>query len=55
MIGTIIRAILAIVVIVIAFKFLKGIPGLIDGVAIAVVIFVGAKMLLGGGGTKQIK
>ena len=55
MIGTIIRAILAILVIIIAFKLLKGILGLIVGVAIAAVIFVGAKKLLGGSGTKQIK
>ena len=55
MIGTIIRAILAILVIIIAFKLLKGILGLIVGVAIAAVIFVGAKKLLSGGGTKRIK
>ena len=53
--GTIIRAILAILVIIIAFKLLKGILGLIVGVAIAAVIFVGAKKLLGGNGTQQIK
>ena len=55
MIGTIIRAGLAILVIIIAFKLLKGILGLIVGIAIAAVIFVGAKKLLGGGGTKRIK
>ena len=55
MIGTVIRAILAIVVIVIAFKLLKGILGLIVGIAIAAVIFIGAKNLLSGGGTKRIK
>ena len=55
MIGTIIRAALAILVIIIAFKLLKGILGLIVGIAIAAVIFVGAKKLLGGGGTKRIK
>ncbi len=48
MIGTVIRVILAIVVIIIAFKLLKGILGLIVGVAIAAVIFVGAKKLLAG-------
>jgi hypothetical protein len=53
--GTIIRAILAILVIIIAFKILKGILGLIVGVAIAAVIFYGAKNLLSGGGTKRIK
>ena len=55
MIGTIVRAILAILVIIIAFKLLKGILGLIVGLAIAAVIFVGAKNLLSGGGTKRIK
>jgi len=39
--GTVIRAIIAILVIVIAFKLLKGI--------------LGAKNLLSGGGTKRIK
>ncbi len=55
MIGTVIRAVLAILVIIIAFKLLKGILGLIVGVAIAAVIFVGAKNLLSGGGNKRIK
>ena len=55
MIGTIIRVLLAILVIIIAFKLLKGILGLIVGIAIAAVIFVGAKNLLGGNGTKRIK
>ena len=55
MIGTVIRVILAILVIIIAFKLLKGILGLIVGVAIAAVIFFGAKQLLTGGGDKQIK
>ena len=55
MIGTIIRVLLAILVIIIAFKLLKGILGLIVGIAIAAVIFVGAKKLLGGNGTKRIK
>ena len=53
--GTIIRAIIAILVIVIAFKLLKGILGLVVGIAIAAVIFIGAKNLLSGGGTKRIK
>ena len=53
--GSIIRAILAILVIIVAFKLLKGILGLIVGVAIAAVIFVGAKNLLSGGGHKRIK
>jgi len=53
--GTVIRAILAILVIIIAFKLLKGILGLLVGVAIAAVIFVGANKLLGGGGNKRIK
>ena len=52
--GTVIRAIIAILVIIIAFKLLKGILGLIVGVAIAAVIFIGATKLLGGG-NKQIK
>ena len=55
MIGTIIRAIIAILVIIIAFKLLKGILGLIVGIAIAAVIFIGAKNLLSGGGSKRIK
>ena len=55
MIGTIIRAMLAILVIIIAFKLLKGILGLIVGLAIAAVIFVGAKNLLGGGGNTRLK
>ena len=55
MVGTIIRAILAILVIIIAFKLLKGILGLLVGVAIAAVIFVGAKKLLAGGATRRIK
>ena len=54
MIGTVIRAIVAILIISIAFKLLTGILGLLVGVAIAAVIFVGAKQLLGGG-TKRIK
>ncbi len=53
--GTIIRVILAILVIIIAFKLLKGILGLLVGVAIAAVIFVGAKKLLGAGGDKRLK
>ena len=52
--STVIRAIIAILVIIIAFKILKGILGLIVGVAIAAVIFIGAKQLLGGG-NKRIK
>ena len=55
MVGTIIRAVLAILVIIIAFKLLKGILGLIVGIAIAAVIFVGAKKLISGDGTKRIK
>ena len=55
MTGTIIRAILAILVIIIAFKILKGILGLVVGLAIAAVILIGAKNLLSGGGTKRIK
>ena len=56
MIGTVVRAVLAILVIVIAFKILKGILGLIVGVAIAAIIFVGAKKLLSGSGdTKRLK
>ena len=55
MIGTVIRAVLAILVIIIAWKLLKGILGLIVGLAIASVIFVGAKNLLSGGGNKRIK
>ena len=55
MIGTVVRVILAILVIIIAFKLLEGILGLIVGVAIAAVIFVGAKNLLSGGGNKRIK
>ena len=53
--GNVIRAILAILVIIIAFKQLKGILGLAVGIAIAAVIFIGAKHLLTGGGTKRIK
>ena len=55
MIGTVIRAIIAILVIIIAFKLLKGILGLVVGIAIAAVIFIGAKNLLSGGETKRIK
>ena len=55
MIGTVVRAIIAILVIVIAFKLLKGILGLVVGVAIAAIIFIGAKKLLAGGGNKRIK
>ena len=53
--SAVIRAVLAILVIIIAFKLLKGILGLIVGVAIAAVIFFGAKQLLTGGRDKQIK
>ena len=41
--------------IIIAWKLLKGILGLVVGIAIAAVIFVGAKNLLSGDGTKRIK
>ena len=52
--GTVIRVILAILVIVIAFKLLKGVLGLVVGVAIVAVLFFGAQQLLGGG-NKRIK
>ena len=53
--GTIIRAIVAILVIVIAFKLLKGILGLLVGVAIAAVIFIGAQAFPHRRDNKQIK
>jgi predicted PurR-regulated permease PerM len=53
--GTVIRAIIAIVVIVVAWKLLKGVLGLIVGVVIAAIIFVAAKnMLTGGSNNKRI-
>ncbi len=52
--GTIVRAIIAIIVIVIAWKLLKGIIGLAVGVVIAVIIFVAAKHLITGGGNGRI-
>lgn len=50
--GTVIRAIIAIVVIVIAWKLLKGVLGLIVGVVIAAIIFFAAKNLITGGNNK---
>ena len=44
--GTAIRALIAIVLLVLAFKILKGILGLAVGIAIAAVIFFGAQKLL---------
>ena len=52
--GTVIRAIIAIVVIVIAWKLLKGILGLVVGIVIAAIIFVAAKNLVTGGGNDRI-
>jgi len=52
--GTVIRAIIAIVVIVIAWKLLKGILGLIVGIVIAAIIFVAAKNLITGSGNDRI-
>ena len=51
--GTIIRVIVAIIVIIIAFKLLKGILGLLVGVAVVGVLYLGARQLMGG--DKQIK
>ena len=53
--GTVIRAIVAILVIIIAFKLLKGILGLAVGVAIVALLYFGATKLLSGGGTKRLK
>jgi hypothetical protein len=44
--GTAIRALIAIVLLILAFKILKGILGLAVGIAIAAVIFFGAQKLL---------
>ena len=44
--GTVVRAVIAIVLLILAFKILKGILGLAVGVAIAAVIFFGAQKLL---------
>ncbi len=46
--STIIRILIGIVVIAIAFKILKGILGLAIGIALAAALFFGAKKLLGG-------
>ena len=46
--GTVIRVIVAILIIVIAFKILKGILGLLVGVAIVACLYFGATKLLGG-------
>ncbi len=43
--GNIIRVIVAIIVIIIAFKILKGILGLLVGVAIVALLFIGPKDL----------
>ena len=48
--STVIKVVLGIVVIVIAWKLLKGILGLAIGVALAVGLFIGAKKLLEGRG-----
>ena len=44
--GTVVRAIVAILLLILAFKILKGILGLAVGIAIAAVIFFGAQKLL---------
>jgi len=44
--GTVVRAVIAIVLLILAFKILKGILGLAVGVAIAAVIFFGAQKML---------
>ena len=46
--GTIVRVIVAILIIVIAFKILKGLLGLLVGVAIVACLVVGGRKLLGG-------
>jgi hypothetical protein len=46
---------LAIVIIVVAWKILKGILGLLVGVAVAGLVLYGAYKLVGGGGQKRIK
>ena len=52
--NNIVKIILAIVILVVAWKIFKGILGLAIGVAVVVlVIYGGAKLL--GGGTKRIK
>ena len=44
--STVVRAVIAIVLLILAFKILKGILGLAVGIAIAAVIFFGAQKLL---------
>jgi len=44
--GTVVRAIIAILLLILAFKILKGILGLAVGIAIAAVIFFGAQKML---------
>ncbi|QIK95719.1 hypothetical protein G7076_03895 [Sphingomonas sp. HDW15A] len=44
--GTAVRALIAILLLILAFKILKGLLGLAVGIAIAAVIFFGAKNLL---------
>jgi len=50
--GNVVKAIVAILVIIIAFKLLKGILGLLVGLAIVAVLFFGAQKLLGGGDSR---
>jgi hypothetical protein len=52
--GNIVKIILAIIILVVAWKIFKGILGLLIGVAVVgLVIYGGAKLL--GGGSKRIK
>ena len=54
MINNIVKIILAIVILVIAWKIFKGILGLLIGLAVVgLVIYGGSKLL--GGGTKRLK
>ena len=51
----VVRIIVAILVIVIVWKILKGLIGLLVGVAIAGLVVYGAVKLIEGAGTKRLK
>ena len=51
----VLKIVLAIVIIVVAWKILKGLIGLLVGVAVAGLVLYGAYRLVGGDGQKRIK
>ena len=51
----VLKIVLAIVIIVVAWKIFKGLIGLLVGIAVAGLVVYGVVKLVDGGGTKRIK